>query len=63
MLHYPDLNAKDRRRIWNQFFDKLQAERGKTIKVTPDAKRYVLEEAKLQWNGREIRNGKQLLQR
>lgn len=61
MIQYHDLSDAYRRKIWNQFFDKLQEERGEAIKIDNSARRYVLEEPKVynhKWNGREIRNGK-----
>lgn len=61
MIHYPDLSDDYRRQIWNQFFDKLQDDRGDLIKIDRSARRYVLEEPTVsnhKWNGREIRNGK-----
>jgi hypothetical protein len=61
VISFPDLNAADRKAIWEQFFDKRKAEKGKGIKIDERADRYVLEDdsiAKGSWNGREIRNGK-----
>lgn len=60
VIHYHDLSDDYRRKIWNQFFDKLQDERGDVIKIENSARRYVLEEPQVcshKWNGREIRNG------
>ncbi|KAI0850005.1 hypothetical protein F5Y00DRAFT_268766 [Daldinia vernicosa] len=59
VIHYKDLDDEYRRKIWNQFFDKLEAERGKTMRIDNSARRYVLEDPKIaniKWNGREIRN-------
>lgn len=60
VIRYENLSEKDRAMIWSQFFNKLQAERGKYITISRKAKRYVLEDeevTKIPWNGREIRNG------
>lgn len=60
VIHYNNLSHKDRNRIWNQFFDKLEAEREGDIKIAESARDYVLESKKMteiEWNGREIRNG------
>ncbi|KAL8393630.1 hypothetical protein RB595_003388 [Gaeumannomyces hyphopodioides] len=59
VIHYDNLNKKDRDRIWNQFFDKLEDEKGEEIKILRSARRYVLEDpdiTRVPWNGREIRN-------
>jgi len=61
VIHYKNLDNDYRAKIWNQFFDKLQDERGSTIKIENSARRYVLENktmVEMKWNGREIRNGK-----
>lgn len=61
VIHYKGLDDEYRTKIWNQFFDKLEGERGSTIKIDNSARRYVLENkkmAEMKWNGREIRNGK-----
>lgn len=60
VIHYQDFNDDDRTKIWNQFFDKLEAERGKTMRIAKSAKRFVLGNSRMlgvKWNGREIRNG------
>jgi ATP-dependent Clp protease ATP-binding subunit ClpA len=60
IIAYDKLNEAERKRVWKQFFDKLCKDR-KDITVTGRAKRYVLEDSrifKVEWNGREIRNGK-----
>ncbi|KAK7728803.1 hypothetical protein SLS63_006411 [Diaporthe eres] len=59
VIRYDNLSDKDRSMIWTQFFNKLQAERGKYITISRKARRYVLEDeevTKIPWNGREIRN-------
>lgn len=63
VIRYENLSDKDRATIWTQFFNKLQAERGRYITVSRKARRYVLEDeevTKIPWNGREIRNGTSL---
>ncbi|KAI9742742.1 MAG: hypothetical protein M1818_003471 [Claussenomyces sp. TS43310] len=58
-IGYPPLNADGRRRIWLQFFQKLEAERGDEVTIKSAAKRYILSDDVLkdtEWNGREIRN-------
>lgn len=59
IIRYGNLKEDDRRKIWEQFFDKLTDERQDFI-ITRRAKQYVLEDeviSKIEWNGREIRNG------
>lgn len=61
VIRYTNLTSTDRNRIWNQFFQKLEDERGEDIKISESARDYVLESKKMtsiEWNGREIRNGK-----
>ena len=63
VIHYPDLNAESRRKIWKQFFYKLEEEKRDTIEIDQAAKDYVLDELErrnITWNGREIRNGKSI---
>ncbi|TVY41797.1 ATPase family AAA domain-containing protein 3-B [Lachnellula occidentalis] len=58
-IGYRPLDAEGRKRIWVQFFQKLETERGDEISVKAGAKRYVLSDDVLkdiEWNGREIRN-------
>lgn len=58
-IGYKPLDAEGRKRIWQQFFQKLETERGDEISVKAGAKRYVLGDDVLkdiEWNGREIRN-------
>lgn len=60
VIRYEKLKEDDRRKIWEQFFDKLTDERQDFI-ITRRAKQYVLEDeviSKIEWNGREIRNGR-----
>ncbi|KAI1338825.1 P-loop containing nucleoside triphosphate hydrolase protein [Xylariaceae sp. FL0016] len=59
VIHYDDLSASDRHKIWKRFFQKLEDEREDAIKVHSNAREYVFESEKMQsfdWNGREIRN-------
>ncbi|KAI0421988.1 P-loop containing nucleoside triphosphate hydrolase protein [Xylaria grammica] len=57
VIHYPDLREAEQKKIWNQFFDKLEEERKGAMEVGKETRRYVLEEMCTQkWNGREIRN-------
>ncbi|GAW12472.1 hypothetical protein ANO14919_018410 [Xylariales sp. No.14919] len=59
VIHYPDLREAEQKKIWNQFFDKLEEERKGAMEVGKETRRYVLEEMCTQkWNGREIRNAK-----
>ncbi|KAI1079829.1 ATPase [Whalleya microplaca] len=58
VIHYKDLGEVERRKIWEQFFDKLARERPH-ICVPRKTRNYVLnasEMTRLEWNGREIRN-------
>lgn len=62
-LHYPALGDTERKKIWINFMDKLEKERGKQIRIKRDAKDYLLEGKQvrdLKLNGREIRNSKYL---
>lgn len=59
IIRYDNLSADSRRKIWSHFFDKLDDER-EDFKTTQRAKDYVLRDgeiSKMEWNGREIRNG------
>lgn len=60
-VHFPKLTEEDRKQIWYNFFAKLERERGKTIRVPIEAKDYATrgrDVRLVEWNGREIRNGK-----
>ncbi|CAP65847.1 uncharacterized protein PODANS_5_10600 [Podospora anserina S mat+] len=60
IIKYYQLSEDNRRQIWTQFVDKLTNERHDFIS-TGRAKRYILEDEivkRLEWNGRENRNGK-----
>jgi hypothetical protein len=58
-LYYPEFTDKDREMVWKTFTDKLQRERGDSIRLNIDAKEYIrgAEMRAVKWNGREIRNG------
>jgi hypothetical protein len=60
VIAYKQLDQDDRIQIWKQFFDKLRADKP-DFHVLSRARKYVLtdqEMVELQWNGRQIRNGK-----
>lgn len=60
VLRYESLNLEARNKIWQGFFEKLERERGRQLRVTKSAKRYIFEHKEMTaipWNGREIRNG------
>jgi hypothetical protein len=63
-LGYDKLNDSARAQIWGNLFQKLKDDHkngGQEIKYDYDAKSYVTksdEVRELEWNGREIRNGK-----
>lgn len=59
IIHYAPLGEPERRKIWTQFFEKLEDERS-DISITGRARTYVLDDPEIkdvEWNGREIRNG------
>ncbi|KAK7742340.1 hypothetical protein SLS53_004485 [Cytospora paraplurivora] len=43
VIRYTSLTPADRNRFWNQFFQKLENERGENIKITESARDFVLE--------------------
>lgn len=58
-IGYRPLDCDGRKRIWLQFFKKLEVERADEITIKSAAKRYILSDDVLkdiEWNGREIRN-------
>ncbi|KAI9664612.1 MAG: hypothetical protein M1821_006058 [Bathelium mastoideum] len=59
IIHYPPLSEQTREEIWQGFFEKLEREREKTMRIQYSTKEYI-NEAKavkaVSWNGREIRN-------
>jgi len=58
-LYYPPLNRDQREQIWKVFVEKFQDER-RDIRINWTAKEYLRSDEVLDrnWNGREIRNGK-----
>ncbi|KAJ4320043.1 hypothetical protein N0V94_003608 [Neodidymelliopsis sp. IMI 364377] len=60
-LYYGDFSDDDRKRVWNNYFDKLEHER-EDIYVPESTRDYVTNEnvKALRWNGREIRNAFQV---
>lgn len=62
-LYYPNFTPEQRKQVWQTFVDKLNQERGDYIRLHGSADEY-LESKEMQalaWNGREIRNGENLL--
>jgi hypothetical protein len=62
-LGYSNLSNDAQMSIWEGFFEKLEDERTDII-ISQRAKTFVLTDEKFRkmgWNGREIRNGKQLV--
>ncbi|KFX93902.1 hypothetical protein O988_06576 [Pseudogymnoascus sp. VKM F-3808] len=57
-LYYPGFTDEERQKVWQTFIDKLIRERGKTIRVSIDAKDFIKgkQVREVKWNGREIRN-------
>lgn len=58
ILHY-DMDESQRQAIWGIFFQKLERERGRQIKVPYSTREYTRHDPELRalkWNGREIRN-------
>ena len=58
-LYYPEFTDDQRQQVWKTFIDKLAKERS-DIRLNIDAKEYIrgAEVRALEWNGRDIRNGK-----
>ena len=58
-IYYPEFGDKERDRVWDSFFEKLEEDRETTMRITQSAKDYVQSQElrALKWNGREIRNG------
>ncbi|RDW63358.1 hypothetical protein BP6252_10903 [Coleophoma cylindrospora] len=62
IIGYGRLDDDGRAQIWKNFFNKLKHDKGGKIIIGKQAKEFVSsgeEMKKLQWNGREIRNGLQ----
>ena len=58
-IGYKPLDREGRKRIWLQFFKKLETERAGEVCVKAGAKKYIFSDDVLEdteWNGREIRN-------
>ncbi|KFY59939.1 hypothetical protein V496_05480 [Pseudogymnoascus sp. VKM F-4515 (FW-2607)] len=57
-LYYPGFTDEERQKVWQTFIDKLIKDRGKTIRVSIDAKDFIKGKQirEVKWNGREIRN-------
>jgi len=57
-LYYPDFTDEERQRVWQTFIDKLMKDRGRSIRVSIDAKDFIKgkQMRDMKWNGREIRN-------
>ena len=60
VVQYKPLSAEDKLRIWNQFVEKLYQDRDafSIEKRITDYAQEFFEDPDLEWNGREIRNGK-----
>jgi SpoVK/Ycf46/Vps4 family AAA+-type ATPase len=59
-IYYSDFDDDDRKRIWENYFEKLEQERADEIHVPRSTKEYAVDSTdvrELKWNGREIRNG------
>ncbi|KPM34603.1 hypothetical protein AK830_g11966 [Neonectria ditissima] len=59
-LYYPEFTDSQRQQVWKTFIDKFAREKGGSMRLNIDAKEYIrgAEMRAVQWNGREIRNGK-----
>ncbi|KAI0432789.1 P-loop containing nucleoside triphosphate hydrolase protein [Xylaria sp. FL1042] len=57
-LYYPDFDDDQRQEVWGTFMEKLEKERGDSMRLNIDAKEYIRgsDMRALAWNGREIRN-------
>lgn len=61
IIHYQPLNEETRAGIWQGFFEKLERERERAMRIQYSTKEYIKEAKAVKavaWNGREIRNGK-----
>lgn len=61
VIHYENFSKSEQDRIWAQFFAKLEKERRRDIRIHQSARDYISGNKNLQkieWNGRQIRNGK-----
>ncbi|KDN64254.1 putative ATPase [Colletotrichum sublineola] len=59
-IYYPPFREEERHRVWDSFFEKLEEDRETTMRIMQSTKDYIQSEdlRSLEWNGREIRNGK-----
>lgn len=60
-IYYRPFNEQQRRELWESYFRKLQKEREDRMRIHLNTRDYVEESEdlrKLEWNGREIKNGK-----
>jgi hypothetical protein len=60
-IQYKDLTNSDREKIWMNNFQRLENFKDRKIEVEAPVKTYVKESKdilELEWNGRDIRNGK-----
>ncbi|KAK1986902.1 hypothetical protein LZ30DRAFT_704174 [Colletotrichum cereale] len=59
-IYYPPFREEERHKVWNSFFEKLEEDRETTMRIMQSTKDYIQSEdlRNLEWNGREIRNGK-----
>ncbi|KAK7719795.1 hypothetical protein SLS64_001976 [Diaporthe eres] len=57
-IYYGEFTPEQRIKVWDTFFEKLELDREKTMRILSSAKDYVdsSELQNLKWNGREIRN-------
>lgn len=58
-IYYGEFTPEQRIKVWDTFFEKLELDRERTMRILSSAKDYVdsPELQNLKWNGREIRNG------
>jgi SpoVK/Ycf46/Vps4 family AAA+-type ATPase len=60
-VYYKPFGPEERKQVWENFFEKLETEREDQMRIHSSTRDYIKENsalAKLEWNGREIRNGK-----
>lgn len=59
-IYYTPFSTKARREVWESFLRKLEKEKEEQMRIHSNTRDYVEESdelERLQWNGREIRNG------
>jgi SpoVK/Ycf46/Vps4 family AAA+-type ATPase len=62
-IHYPEFTEPDRMEVWQSFIKKLERDKGDKIFVADSVRKYISSAKELRavkWNGREIRNGKDM---